>query len=90
MAKAETGQGPDGNVTMDEAKQILSRLARGSDPNVRIKAIESLAKIEKDERELNMRQAEQTHDFRNEMAEIAKISPELAEQFARDKNIGKH
>jgi len=42
---------------MDEAKQILSRLARGSDPNVRIKAIESLAKIEKDERELNMRQA---------------------------------
>jgi len=37
-----------------------------------------------------MRQAEQTHDFRNEMAEIAKISPELAEQFARDKNIGKH
>jgi len=57
MAKAETGKGPDGNVTMDEAKQILSRLARGSDPNVRIKAIESLAKIEKDERELNMRQA---------------------------------
>jgi hypothetical protein len=40
MAKAETGQGPDGNVTMDEAKQILSRLARGSDPNVRIKAID--------------------------------------------------
>ena len=58
MAKAETGQGPDGNVTMDEAKQILSRLARGSDPNVRIKATESLAKIERDERELEVRQQE--------------------------------
>jgi len=87
MAKAETGQGPDGNVTMDEAKQILSRLARGSDPNVRIKAIESLAKIERDERELNMRQAESATDLRQEIAEIAKISPDLAEAFAKHKGI---
>jgi hypothetical protein len=28
-----------------------SRLARGSDPNVRIKALEGLAKLERDERE---------------------------------------
>lgn len=87
MAKAETGQGPDGNVTMDEAKQILSRLARGSDPNVRIKAIESLAKIERDERELNMRQAETATDLRQEIEEIAKISPDLAETFAKDKGF---
>src|SRR5215467_9817741 len=87
MAKAETGQGPDGNVTMTEAKQILSRLARGSDPNVRIKAIESLAKIEREERELNMRQAESGTDIRQEIAEIAKISPDLAEGFAKHKGI---
>src|SRR5215472_9118667 len=77
MAKAETGQGPDGNVTMTEAKQILSRLARGSDPNVRIKAIESLAKIERDERELEAHQREELPDIHHEIREIAKISPEL-------------
>jgi phage terminase small subunit len=87
MAKAETGQGPDGNVTMTEAKQILSRLARGSDPNVRIKAIESLAKIEKDERELEQRQAEQATNYRAELEEIAKISPELAEEYAKHRGI---
>src|SRR5262249_14367658 len=86
MAKAETGQGPDGNVTMTEAKQILSRLARGSDPNVRIKAIESLAKIERDERELEARQREgRSPDLHQELREIAKISVELAEAYAKHK-----
>ena len=87
MAKAETGQGPDGNVTMMEAKQILSRLARGSDPNVRIKSIETLAKIEREERELNIRQAESGTDIHQEIREIAKISVELAEAYAKDKGI---
>jgi hypothetical protein len=87
MAKADTGKGPDGNVTMDEAKQILSRLARGSDPNVRIKSIEALAKIEREERELNMRQAETGSDFHTEYQELAKISPELAEAFAKEKGV---
>jgi hypothetical protein len=87
MAKAETGQGPDGNVTMTEAKQILSRLARGSDPNVRIKSIETLAKIEREERELNIRQAESGTDIHQEIREIAKISVELAEAYAKDKGI---
>jgi hypothetical protein len=48
MAAAETGDGDDGVVSRDEARRILSRLARGSDPNVRIKALESLNKIEVD------------------------------------------
>jgi hypothetical protein len=87
MAKAETGQGPDGNVTMDEAKQILSRLARGSDPNVRIKAIESLSKIERDERELEVRQQESATGLHEEIREIAKISPELAEAYAKSKGV---
>jgi hypothetical protein len=87
MAKAETGQGPDGNVTLVEAKQILSRLARGSDPNVRIKAIETLAKIEREERELNMREAENGTDLRSQYDEIAKISPELAAEWAKEKGL---
>jgi len=70
MAAAETGKGPDGNVTLTEAKQILSRLARGSDPNVRIKSIETLAKIEREERELNIRQAESGTDIHQEIREI--------------------
>lgn len=87
MAKAATGKGPDGNVTMVEAKQILSRLARGSDPNVRIKAIESLSKIERDERELELRQAENGTDLRSQYEEIRRISPELAEAWAKEKGI---
>src|SRR5262249_54617096 len=51
LARAQTGEGPDGVVTGAEAKRILSRLARGSDPNVRIKALESLARMDRDERE---------------------------------------
>jgi len=51
LARAQTGEGPDGVVTGPEAKRILSRLARGSDRNVRIKALESLARMDRDERE---------------------------------------
>jgi hypothetical protein len=53
MAVAEAGGGDDGLVDAAEAKRILSRLARGSDPNVRIKAIESLNKLDRDERAAN-------------------------------------
>jgi hypothetical protein len=89
MAAAESGAGPDGNVTMGEAKQILSRLARGSDPNVRIKAIESLAKIERDEREAEAARARdgEATDIFAELREIAKISRELAEVYAKSRGI---
>jgi hypothetical protein len=46
LASAECGGGIDGCVTSAEAKQILSHLARGSDPSVRIKALDSLAKMQ--------------------------------------------
>src|SRR5262249_3734520 len=49
LARAQTGEGPDGVVGGAEAKRILSRLARGSDPNVRIKALESLARMDREE-----------------------------------------
>ena len=41
LASAEAGGGDDGTVSPGEAIRILSRLARGSDPNVRIKALDS-------------------------------------------------
>jgi hypothetical protein len=72
---------------MAEAKQILSRLARGSDPLVRIRAIETISKIEKDEREFEARQQESGTGLHEEIREIAKISPELAEAFAKSKGV---
>ena len=50
LATAESGGGDDGVVGPGEARRILSRLARGSDPNVRIKALDSLQKIEERQR----------------------------------------
>jgi hypothetical protein len=71
---------------MAEAKQILSRLARGSDPLVRIRAIETIAKIERGEREVEAQQQE-SGNLRDEIREIAKISPELAEIYAKDRGL---
>jgi hypothetical protein len=87
LAAAETGRGPDGNVDMAEAKRILSRLARNAEPLTRIRSIETLAKISRDEHELNLRQAEQATNLNQEIAEMAKISPELAEAFAQSKGV---
>jgi hypothetical protein len=50
LAKVEAAGGDDGTVSLQEARRILSRLARGSDPLVRIRALESLSKIDRDER----------------------------------------
>jgi hypothetical protein len=49
MAVAEDGGGSDGTVGPEEAKTILSLLARGSDPNVKIKALESLNRLAESE-----------------------------------------
>jgi len=48
-AHAETGAGNDGLVTGKEAKRILSRIARTGDNTARIKALESLARMDRDE-----------------------------------------
>lgn len=50
LSKVEAAGGDDGTVGVAEARRILSRLARGSDPNVRIKAIEGISKLDRDER----------------------------------------
>jgi hypothetical protein len=51
LAKVEGAGGDDGAVSPAEARRILSRLARGSDPSVRIKAIETLNRIDREERD---------------------------------------
>ena len=50
LGKAEARGDDNGHVGLEEARRILSRLARGSDPNVRIKALDSLSKLDRDER----------------------------------------
>jgi hypothetical protein len=84
---AETGRGPDGNVTMTEARQILSRLARNAEPLTRISAIETIAKIARDEAEFEARQQESRTSLHDEIREISKISPELAEAYAKEKGV---
>jgi len=60
LAAAEAGGGIDGSVLPQEAKQILSHLARGSDPSVRIKALEALNKMHDREQELIRNQPEES------------------------------
>jgi hypothetical protein len=59
-AEAE-GQGYDGSVDRAEGRCILSSLARGSDPSVRIRAIEQLAKF--DERETEQGRSTENDGF---------------------------
>jgi len=87
MAAAETGGGHDGNVSRAEAKSILSRLARGSDPNVRIKAFESLNKIESQEQEQRASEANGHREPAEILREIASISPALAMLIAAQDGI---
>jgi hypothetical protein len=87
LAAAETGRGPDGNVTMTEARQILSRLARNAEPLTRIRAIETIAKIESAEREMEVRRQESATSLQEEIREMAKISPDLAEEYARSRGV---
>jgi hypothetical protein len=46
LAAAEEGGKSKGDITPQEARTILSKLARGSDPAIKIKALESLAKMD--------------------------------------------
>jgi hypothetical protein len=43
--------------------------------------------ISRDEHELNLRQQEQATTLHQEIAEIAKFSPELAREYAQSKGI---
>jgi hypothetical protein len=86
LAQAEQAGGDDGTVKGPEARRILSRLARGSDPSVRIRAVELLAKLDREDREFAALTAV-THDPLQELREIAKTSPQFAALLARDSGI---
>jgi hypothetical protein len=86
LAQAEQAGGDDGTVSPQEARRILSRLARGSDPSVRIRAVELLAKLEREDREFRAQTAT-NHDPIGELRLIAQTSPEFAAQLARDAGI---
>lgn len=49
FAETGVGDGDEGVVTGNEARRILSRIARKGDNNARIKSLEALAKLSKDE-----------------------------------------
>ena len=55
FASAE-GQGYDNTVDRAEGRRILSSLARGSDPSVRIRAVEQLTKLDERDGELGQSQ----------------------------------
>jgi hypothetical protein len=86
LAAAEGRGGDDGTVGPAEARRILSRLARGSDPSVRIRAVELLAKLEREDREFAAMTATK-HDPIEELRLIAQTSPQFAALLARDSGI---
>jgi hypothetical protein len=58
-AYAATGKGDAGVVSGKEARQILSRIARKGENNARIKALESLARMDEAAEEANRKAAEE-------------------------------
>jgi hypothetical protein len=75
-----------GRSRAPEARRILSRLARGSDPSVRIRAVELLAKLEREDREFAA-QTVTRHEPLEELRIIAQTSPAFAAQLAKDTGI---
>lgn len=78
--------GDVGNVNRHEARQILSRLARGSDPTVRIRALETLAKLDEADR---VSQAAPEMTLAHAVRELLSTSPDygpivLAEAFFKE------
>jgi hypothetical protein len=52
LATSELRGATDGTVDAEESRRLLSKLARGSDPNVKIRAIEALQKLDERASEL--------------------------------------
>jgi hypothetical protein len=87
FASAESGgTGPDGSVDRAEARRILSSLARGSDPSVRIRSIEQLAKF--DEADRQQRSSEVVPDPRAVAEEILRACPTMGAAVLADCHLG--
>lgn len=73
LAAAEAGGGYDGTLTKQGSRSILTAMARGSDPQVRIKAIELLNKLEREEAAANVKPEENLEET---LATLIRIVPE--------------
>jgi hypothetical protein len=74
LAAAEAGGGYDGTLSKQEGRSILTAMARGSDPQVRIKAIELLHKMEEKEAALNATKPEES--LEENLAALITLVPE--------------
>jgi hypothetical protein len=77
---------PDGELNGTEAKAILTDIARGSDPVLKIRAVEALQKIieqesQRDRRELSLDQAFEAAD---------KAAPDFGPQFLTEAFFNEH
>lgn len=89
LAAAEAGGGYDGTLTRTESKQILTNLARGSDPSIRIKAVEAIAKFEQAERDEQAIDADAVREPADVLNEIdAEFSPVFSAVLAMQHGIG--
>jgi hypothetical protein len=79
FASAEK-EGPDGSVEPAEARRILSGLARGSDPSIRIRACEALARMEA----AKASEPQEDPDPTRTIAELVRASPEYGPVLAAD------
>lgn len=88
LATAEKEGGTTGTVDRNEARRILTRLARGSDPSIRIRALESLAKLDEQDRAFELaNKVEPIRPMEAILDDIAGLSPEMAAQLAAENNI---
>jgi hypothetical protein len=76
LASAEQGGGPDGTVDAAEVRRIISQLARGSDPAIRIRACEAIAKLDQADRAERVARRELSAD--DVALEIMRCAPAYA------------
>src|SRR5262249_44396289 len=78
LYRAEIAGANEGTVSIEEARQILSRIARNGDPSVAVRALEALARV--DEKAAEGAAIERSPE--EILQEIAAISPQLAWDLA--------
>jgi hypothetical protein len=77
LERSATEDLKDGTVDALEARRILSRLARNADPNIKVRAIESLLRLDEADR---LRLEQQTERSPEEiLADLRAIAPSVAD-----------
>jgi hypothetical protein len=86
FAAAEKTGGYDGTVDEVEARRILSTLARGSDPSIRIRACEAINKLNDQDRQ--RREADHERSPDDVAAELLRTCPEYGAVILADAYFG--